>query len=345
MIALMQEQQVGFRVRDGAEAMIHAVRKVLRSESKKILMQGDIANAYGSIDRLAVLQAVREHAPCLAPLCASQFVRNGTIAVIQERVENGRTAELHYSVGTGVWQGSTLSSATFCLTFWSKMKRSYERSNREKPTMGVIAYADDFIVCSDEDDADGIWEETTRALGDIGLEIDQNKSCYTRKGETRWKHKTLKFNKEIVVLGTEATEKNSTVADEFDPTLAQKRLDDATELAGHVEAISQMHLDERKSEALWLMTSKSIARSLDFDAKVVNPVKMRPLARRLGERTKKICESLLERSLDEDMWTKMKLPTSLGGMGIREVTSQLEISFEINKEKDGTTVWKKLQRA
>ena len=68
MIALMQEQQVGFRVRDGAEAMIHAVRKVLRSESKKILMQGDIANAYGSIDRLAVLQAVREYAPCL-PRC------------------------------------------------------------------------------------------------------------------------------------------------------------------------------------------------------------------------------------------------------------------------------------
>ena len=199
--------------------------------------------------------------------------------------------------------------------------------------MGVIANADDFIVCSDEDDADRIWDETTSALGVIGLEIDQNKSCYTRKGETRWRHKTLKFNKEIVVLGTEATEKNSTVADEFDSTLAQKRLDDATELAGHVETMSQMHLDERKSEALWLMTLKSIARSLDFDAKVVHPEKMRPLARKLGERTRKICESLLERSLDEDVWTKMKLPTSLGGMGIREVTSQLEISFEITKRK------------
>ena len=119
-----------------------------------------------------------------------------------------------------------------------------------------------------------------------------------------------------MVLGTEATEKNSTVADEFDSTLAQKRLDDATELASHVEAISQMHLDERKSEALWLMTSKSIARALDFDAKVVNPEKMEP-----------------ERSLDENVRTRVKLPTSLGGMGIREVTSQLEISFEITKRK------------
>ena len=333
MIALMQEQQVGFRVRDGAEAMIHAVRKVLRSDAQQILMQGDIANAYGSIDRLAVLQAVREHVPCLAPLCASQFVRNGTIAVIQERGENGRSTELHYSVAKGVWQGSTLSSAAFCLTFWSKMKEVIERTNREKQIMGVIAYADDFIVSSDEGEADRVWEETTKALDEIGLEIDQNKSCYTRKGETGWRHKTLKFKKEIVVLGTETTEWNSTAADEMNPTLAQKRLDDAIELARHVEAVTQMHLDERKSEALWLMTSKSIARSLDFDAKVVHPEKMRPLAKRLGERTKKICESLLERSLDEDVWTKMKLPTSLGGMGIREVTSQLEISFEITKRK------------
>ena len=35
MIALMQEQQVGFRVSAGAEAMIHAVRKVLRSDSHR----------------------------------------------------------------------------------------------------------------------------------------------------------------------------------------------------------------------------------------------------------------------------------------------------------------------
>ena len=57
----------------------------------------------------------------------------------------------------------------------------------------------------------------------------------------------------------------------MDPTLAQKRLDEANVFAGHVEAVAQMHLDTRKSEALWLMTSKSIARALDFDAKVVHP--------------------------------------------------------------------------
>ena len=59
-----------FRVRDGAEAMINAARKLLKNDTNRVLMQGDISNAYGSINRLAVLKAVRKHIPCLAPLCA-----------------------------------------------------------------------------------------------------------------------------------------------------------------------------------------------------------------------------------------------------------------------------------
>ena len=56
-----------------------------------------------------------------------------------------------------------------------------------------------------------------------------------------WSHKTLAFKKEIVVLGTEPTEWNSMAADEQDASLAQKRLNEASEFAGHVEAVAQLH--------------------------------------------------------------------------------------------------------
>ena len=56
---------------------------------------------------------------------------------------------------------------------------------------------------------------------------------------------------------------------------------------------------------------------------------MKPLAETLEARTKCICEKLLERALDDDDWTRMKVPTRLGGMGIRAVPSQLETLFEI----------------
>ena len=45
IIALMQEQQVEFRVRDGAGAMINAVREFMKDDTNRVLMQGDIANA------------------------------------------------------------------------------------------------------------------------------------------------------------------------------------------------------------------------------------------------------------------------------------------------------------
>ena len=124
-----------------------------------------------------------------------------------------------------------------------------------------------------------------------------------------------------MVLGTEATEWNSMAADEQDASLAEKRLNEDSEFAGHVEAVAQLHLDSRKSEALWLMTSKSIARSLDSDAKVVNSKKMKPLAETLEAKTKCICEKLLERALGDDDWTS------------RAVTSQLETSFVITVKK------------
>ena len=72
---------------------------------------------------------------------------------------------------------------------------------------------------------------------------------------------------------------------------------------------------------------------LDFNAKVVNSENMKLLAETLEAKTKGICEKLLERSLDDEDWTRMKLPTSLGGMGIRAVTSQLETSFDIAMKK------------
>ena len=78
-------------------------------------MPGEISNADGSVDRFAVLRAVEGHVPSFALLRASQFLRGGTQAFIQERDTDGTRAEKKHEVSAAVWQESTLSSATFCL--------------------------------------------------------------------------------------------------------------------------------------------------------------------------------------------------------------------------------------
>ena len=59
---------------------------------------------------------------------------------------------------------------------------------------------------------------------------------------------------------------NSTAADEEDESSARGRFEEACEFAEHAVAITKLHLDTRKTEALWLVTSKSIAVALDVDA-------------------------------------------------------------------------------
>ena len=92
---------MGFRVRDGAEAMINSVRKFMKNDTNRVLMHGDNANACGSTNRLAVLKEVRKHIPCLAPLCASQFVRDGTVA--GSRKERREREEVRASLQCGEW--------------------------------------------------------------------------------------------------------------------------------------------------------------------------------------------------------------------------------------------------
>ena len=307
--------------------------KFLRNGTDRILKQGYISKASGSTNKLAVLNAVRKHILGLAPLCFSQFVKDGTVAVTQERDGNGRKCSHHNSVAMGVWQGSTLSSATFCVTLWSKMRELLDLTNAERPAMGFISYADDFMISADKDEPDNLWDETIKALEEVGLVIDQTRSCHTRQERTEWNHREPSFKENAVVLDTEANERISAAADENDETLARGCFQETCEFAGHVETITQLHLDTRKTEALWLTTSKSVARALDFRAKEVCPRKVRPLAVNLEPKTRDICEELTERPLPDDDWTRMKLPTSLGGMGIRAVTSQLEVSFGVTEKK------------
>ena len=53
--------------------------------------------------------------------------------------------------------------------------------------------------------------------------------------------------------------------DDGDTTMAKERLNEAILFAEHVEKIKGLKTDTRKTEALWLITSKSTARALDFD--------------------------------------------------------------------------------
>ena len=159
------------------------------------------------------------------------------------------------------------------------MQELLERTNSLSTVMGFIAYADE--------EADRLWTDTGEALKEIGLEIYQSKSCYTRQEKTEWNRSTLSFKEKIVVLGTEATERNSTAADEDDASLVHARLGEACEVASHVETITQVHLDMRKTEALWLLTSESNGESPGLRRESCEPQETEASGRDAGSKSKR----------------------------------------------------------
>ena len=81
-----------FRVRDGAEAMIDAVRKFLKNDTNRILMQGDIANAYGSINRFVSAEGSEETHPLPGPaVCISVCERWNGCGEYRKEARTGRS--------------------------------------------------------------------------------------------------------------------------------------------------------------------------------------------------------------------------------------------------------------
>ena len=81
--------------------------------------------------------------------------------------------------------------------------------------------------------------------------------------------------------------------------------------------------------------NESTARSLDFDAKVLNFQENETSGWTLEAKTTCVCEKLLERALDDDDWTRMKLPI-WAGWASEAVTSQLETSFDVTMKNTRT---------
>ena len=101
-----------------------------------------------------------------------------------------------------------------------------------------------------------------------------------------------------------------------DTSMAKGKLNDVILLAEHVETINGFKMDTRKIESPWLITSKSMARALYFETRVVKLGVTAPMTVVLEDKTGGICEQLLDNLLREEDWTRARLPTALDGLGL-----------------------------
>ena len=107
MVSLLAPRQLGYGVRGGAEAAVHATRQYLNSlQSNHAVVKLDFRNAFNSIHRDSMLDAVRDMAPEIYPFVHSTYSSPSSLFWGDKSLPSAE----------GVQQGDPLGPLLFCLS-------------------------------------------------------------------------------------------------------------------------------------------------------------------------------------------------------------------------------------
>ena len=107
MATLLSPRQLGYGVRGGSEAAVHAARKYLNDlPDEHAMVKLDFRNAFNSLRRDKMLEAVRDLAPEIYPLVYSAYSSPSTLHWGDHSIHSSE----------GIQQGDPLGPLLFCLT-------------------------------------------------------------------------------------------------------------------------------------------------------------------------------------------------------------------------------------
>ena len=156
MVTLLSPRQLGYGVSKGAEAAVHAARFYLRNiGSNKVLLKLDFTNAFNSIRRDKMLEAVQRLAPSSYPFVHAVYSSPSSLFWSDKIIQSSE----------GVQQGDPLGPLLFCLTI-------HHVCSLLKSEL-CIFYLDDGTLGSDVlHDIEVIKKEA----GIVGLDLSSQKS-------------------------------------------------------------------------------------------------------------------------------------------------------------------------
>lgn len=106
MTNLLAPHQLGYGVRGGAEAAVHAARRFLHGmDQKQAIVKLNFANAFNSVRRDCVLSAVQILCPILYPFIHSAYAASSNLVWGDRSITSAE----------GVQQGDPLGPLIFCL--------------------------------------------------------------------------------------------------------------------------------------------------------------------------------------------------------------------------------------
>lgn len=298
---LLAPRQLGVGVRGGAEAAVHAARRFAgRMDVDQVLIKLDFKNAFNTLKREAILDAVHRQAPDIYNLC---------------RLAYGQSSSLNFK-GTiilseqGCQQGDPLGPLLFSLTINSMLQ--------DLKSELVLGYLDDITIGGQLSVVTDDFFNLQSRAADLGLQLNEQK-CEVMRVDNLLPLSTAFSSFISVELGQcELLGAPLFAGAKLDSTLDGKVTDLQT-------AASRFHLLHSHDALLILKNALSAP-------KVMYLLRCAPC---FGNSRLNEFDSILRKSLsgiancdlDDAAWDQATLQVSEGGMGIRSVATLAPSAF------------------
>ena len=156
--ALLSPRQLGFGVKGGAEAAVHACRRYVENMPHgHVFVKIDFTNAFNTVRRDVILEAVAQHLPDLLPYASSSFSEHSVL----------QFGEFSVLSQEGAQQGDPLGPLYFCLAVHELLS--------ELLSPIVLGYMDDVSLGGDATVVADDFDYLEHNAAKLGLTLNRSK--------------------------------------------------------------------------------------------------------------------------------------------------------------------------
>ena len=162
------DAQHGAPQRDGSLRFASSLQSHLQHAPPGcVFIRTDVMNAFGTIDRQAVLSRAKALDPRLCQALVP-WLGKSSLGALRSQT----TTKYVLATGSGIPQGNPLSAVTYCITTAPLLKLFAE----PRPIAEAHAFADDTVIMTTEPEAGTALLRFQGAMADIGLKLNPSKT-------------------------------------------------------------------------------------------------------------------------------------------------------------------------
>ena len=290
---LLAPRQLGFGIKGGAEAAVHAARMYAGDlDDNHWIVKLDFRSAFNSLRRDKMLLAVRELAPALYPFVHSSYSSPSSLFWHNSVLQSAE----------GVQQGDPLGPLLFCLSIHDLCFQLKSEFN--------VWYLDDGSVGGTREDISHDLEIVQCVGSDLGLHLNHEKS-------------------EVICTNPATTSPilsaipGAHVLDTASATLLGSPIGDVASITSvindkirHLTTMGERLQHLSTQDALLLLRNSFAIPKLLYTIRS-SPSFLSPSLQRYDETLRAMVSDITNINLDETAWIQASLPVKSGGLGIR----------------------------